>query len=217
MKRLYIVVEGQTEQEFVNEILRPYLNSYEIYDVTPVPVHTSRTGRGGLVNYEHLKNTIKPLLETKGENIVVTTFIDYFRIPSNMPHYDACMRFGHSNDKVKKLEQSIDENINDRRFFSYIQLHEFEALLFSNNNGFKEYFTEKQSKLTDVIVKEFNNPEDINTRPQYAPSKRILTIKENYNKPLEGNLIALEIGINEMLKRCTRFSIWVNRLIQECK
>ena len=41
MKRLYIVVEGQTEQEFVNEILRPYLNSYEIYDVTPVPVHTS--------------------------------------------------------------------------------------------------------------------------------------------------------------------------------
>ena len=71
--------------------------------------------------------------------------------------------------------------------------------------------------MTDVIVKEFNNPEDINTRPQYAPSKRILTIKENYNKPLEGNLIALEIGINEMLKRCTRFSIWVNRLIQECK
>ena len=217
MKRLYIVVEGQTEQEFVNEILCPYLNLYDIYCITPVLIHTSRTGRGGLVNYEHLKNTIKPLLKTKGEDIIVTTFIDYFRIPTNIPKYEECIQAGSNKEKVEKLEQSIDKNIDDRRFFSYIQLHEFEALLFSNNNGFKEYFTEEQSKLTDVIVKEFNNPEDINTRPQYAPSKRILKIKENYNKPLEGNLIALEIGINEMLKRCTRFSIWVNRLIQECK
>ena len=128
MKRLYIVVEGQTERDFVKEILCPYLNLYDIYCITPVLIHTSRTGRGGLVNYEHLKNTIKPLLKTKGEDIIVTTFIDYFRIPSNMPHYDACMRFGHSNDKVEKLDQSIDENINDRRFFSYIQLHENEAL-----------------------------------------------------------------------------------------
>lgn len=217
MKRLYIVVEGQTERDFVKEILCPYLNLYDIYCITPVLIHTSRTGRGGLVNYEHLKNTIKPLLKTKGEDIIVTTFIDYFRIPTNIPKYEECIQAGSNKEKVEKLEQSIDKNIDDRRFFSYIQLHEFEALLFSNNNGFKEYFTEEQSKLTDVIVKEFNNPEDINTRPQYAPSKRILEIKENYNKPLEGNLIALEIGINEMLKRCTRFSIWVNRLIQECK
>ena len=89
--------------------------------------------------------------------------------------------------------------------------------MFSNNNGFEEYFTEEQSKLTDAIVKEFHNPEDINTRPQLAPSKRILSIKENYNKPLEGNLIALEIGINTMLERCPRFATWVSSLIQKCK
>ena len=217
MKRLCIVVEGQTEQEFVNDILRPYLNSYEIYDVTPIPVHTSRTGRGGLVNYEHLKNTIKPLLKTKGEDIVVTTFIDFFRIPTNMPQYEECMRIGTNKDKVKKLEQCVNEDIDDRRFFSYIQLHEFEALLFSNNNGFKEYFTEEQAKLTNAIVNEFDNPEDINTRPQHAPSKRILSIKENYNKPIEGNLIAIEIGINDIIKRCPRFAMWVNELIQRCQ
>ena len=33
MKRLYIVVEGQTEEEFVRTMLRPYLFSYGIYDV----------------------------------------------------------------------------------------------------------------------------------------------------------------------------------------
>lgn len=217
MKRLYIVVEGQTEQEFVNEILRPYLNSFGLYDVTPVLIHTSKTGKGGFVNYDHLNNTVVPLLRTKGNDIVVTTFVDYFRIPTNTPHYEECIKLGSNKDIVVKLEQCIDENINDRRFFSYIQLHEFEALLFSNNNGFKEYFTEEQAKLTNAIVNEFDNPEDINTRPQHAPSKRILSIKENYNKPIEGNLIAIEIGINDIIKRCPRFAMWVNELIQRCQ
>lgn len=217
MKRLYIVVEGHAEQEFVNEILRPYLNSFGLYDVTPVLIHTSKTGKGGFVNYDHLNNTVVPLLRTKGNDIVVTTFIDYFRIPTNTPHYEECIKLGSNKDIVVKLEQCIDENINDRRFFSYIQLHEFEALLFSNNNGFKEYFTEEQAKLTNAIVNEFDNPEDINTRPQHAPSKRILSIKENYNKPIEGNLIAIEIGINDIIKRCPRFAMWVNELIQRCQ
>ena len=217
MKRLYIVVEGHAEQEFVNEILRPYLNSFGLYDVTPVLIHTSKTGKGGFVNYDHLNNTVVPLLRTKGNDIVVTTFVDYFRIPTNTPHYEECIKLGSNKDIVVKLEQCIDENINDRRFFSYIQLHEFEALLFSNNNGFKEYFTEEQAKLTNAIVNEFDNPEDINTDPKYAPSKRLLSIKENYNKPIEGNLIALEIGINTMLERCPRFAAWVNELVQKCK
>lgn len=217
MKRLYIVVEGHAEQEFVNEILRPYLNSFGLYDVTPVLIHTSKTGKGGFVNYDHLNNTVVPLLRTKGNDIVVTTFVDYFRIPTNTPHYEECIKLGSNKDIVVKLEQCIDENINDRRFFSYIQLHEFEALLFSNNNGFKEYFTEEQAKLTNAIVNEFDNPEDINTRPQHAPTKRILSIKENYNKPIEGNHIAIEIGINDIIKRCPRFAMWVNELIQRCQ
>lgn len=33
MKRLYIVVEGQTEQEFVNGMIAPYLHGFGIYDV----------------------------------------------------------------------------------------------------------------------------------------------------------------------------------------
>ena len=39
-------------------------------------------------------------------------------------------------------------------------------------------------------------PEDINSTPSGAPSKRLAAIKPDYNKVLEGNLIAMEIGIN---------------------
>ena len=48
MKRLYIVVEGQTEQEFVNSVAAPYLNKKGILDARPILIRTSRTGRGGM-------------------------------------------------------------------------------------------------------------------------------------------------------------------------
>ena len=59
MKRLYIIVEGQTEQEFVNSVIAPYMQQHGVYTVTPLLIRTSKTGRGGFVNYEHLKNDAK--------------------------------------------------------------------------------------------------------------------------------------------------------------
>ena len=150
MKRLFIVVEGQTEEEFVRTMLRPYLFSYGIYDVNSILIRTSKSGRGGFVNYDHLKNTVMPLLKSQKDDIVVTTFVDYFRMPHNTPHYEQCMQAGCNKEKVAALEQCIWKDINDRRFVPYIQLHEFEALLFSDNNGFEELFTKEQAEQTAV-------------------------------------------------------------------
>lgn len=217
MKRVYIVVEGPTEQEFVNSVISPYLQNFGILSISPILIRTSRTGRGGMVNYLHLFNTIKPLLQSDKNDYIVTTFIDFFRIPHNMPKYDESMEKTGKIEKVESLENAINEDINDRRFFSYIQLHEFEALLFSNNKGFEYYFSDKLSKETESIISSYDNPEDINTSPESAPSKRLLAIKPDYNKVLEGNLIALEIGIKSILEKCTRFAIWINLIIEKCK
>lgn len=64
-----------------------------------------------------------------------------------------------------------------------------------------------------MIVNQYENPEDINSSPQGAPSKRLIGIKEDYDKITEGNLIALEIGIKTILKRCPRFRNWIDVLI----
>ena len=53
---------------------------------------------------------------------------------------------------------------------------------------------------------------DINSRPEKAPSKRIIEIKSDYEKVAEGNLLAMEIGIDEMLNHCPRFKQWVENL-----
>lgn len=216
-KRLFIVVEGQTEQEFVNSILLPYLQSKNILDVKPILIKTSKIGRGGFVSYYHLKNTVDKLLhETQSSNIVVTTFVDFFRIPNNMPEYEECMCKNSHSEQANALEQALSKDINDRRFVPYIQLHEFEALLFSNNSGFEKYFDVIQSKDTLKIIKEFDNPEDINNKPATSPSKRLLHIKHDYDKVIEGNLMALEVGIGDMLKKCPRFAKWLSLLVDEC-
>ena len=216
MKRVYIVVEGQTEQEFVNSVISPYLQNFGILNVTPILIRTSRTGRGGMVSYSHLANTIKPLLMSEKNDYIVTTFIDFFRLPNDMPHYEDSMKKPDKMEQIKSLEGAINEAIDDRRFFSYIQLHEFEALLFSSNKGFEYYFSEELAEKTASIISSYDNPEDINTSPKGAPSKR-LAIKSDYNKVLEGNLIALEIGIKSILEKCPRFAEWINNIVEKCK
>lgn len=217
MKRVYIVVEGQTEQTFVKNLIAPYLQNFEIYNVTPILIRTSRMGRGGMVSYHHLSNTIKPLLISKKRDFIVTTFIDFFRIPNNMPQYKESMKKSNKIEKIISLEKAINNDINDSRFFSYIQLHEFEALLFSSNKGFEYYYSDGISKKTASIISSYDNPENINTSPEGAPSKRLLAIKPDYNKVVEGNLIALEIGINSILNKCPMFAEWIDIIINKSK
>jgi hypothetical protein len=147
-KRLFIVVEGQTEQSFVNEVLgKQYFYNKYIFP-EPILIRTSSRGRGGFVNYDHLRNTIRHVLNESGNNdFIVTTFIDFFRIPANMPKYEDCMLNSSKDLKIKCLEKALEDDIKDSRFLPYIQKHEFESLLFANNLGFnfifQKIFTQK--------------------------------------------------------------------------
>lgn len=115
------------------------------------------------------------------------------------------------------MEKAIKNDINDWRFYPYIQLHEFEAVLFSSDKGFIKYFDEDNALELQEIVDKYENPEDINSTPDGAPSKRLLRIVPEYDKVMYGNIIALEIGITMILDRCPRFKEWVNTLINACK
>ncbi len=215
MKRLYIVVEGQTEQEFVNTLLRPWFNGHGLVDVRPILIKTSKHGRGGHVNAEHLENTINGLLrESNDKDLIVTTLIDFFRIPDNMPGYETAMRLANSTAQVAALERGLSDAIHDWRFVPYIQRHEFEALVFSSNAGFEKYCSEEQSGKTATIVAAFQNPEDINSSPETAPSKRLKVLIPTYDKVILGNLLALEIGLDTIMSRCPRFAGWLQELVQ---
>ena len=215
MKRLFIVVEGQTEESFVKELMTPYFVQNGIYDVRPVLIQTSKGHKGGFVNYNHLKNDILRLLKSQGQDVVVTTFVDFFRCPE-LPNQKNIDALSSNIEKVRDMEKSIFEDINDRRFIPYIQLHEFEALLFSAVNGFEVYFEESVSKEIQEIIDSFNNPEEINSGRETAPSKRLIRIIPGYDKVIYGNIVALEIGLPGILSKCPRFRAWTNTLIHRC-
>ena len=211
-KRLYIVVEGQTEAEFVESVLRPHFINKGIYFVEPVIIHTSKGHKGGFVRFQHLRNDVLKLLKQQSD-VIVSTFVDFFRIPTSMPHYEKCMEKRAIEDKIMCLEAHTAASINDRRFIPYIQKHEFEALLFASNVGFEKYFEAAIFEKTQAIIDTYPNPEDINNNPQTAPSKRLETItQKNYDKINDGNTIALEIGIQVILEKCPRFKAWVEQL-----
>lgn len=215
MKRLFIVVEGQTEEAFVKELMAPYFIQNGIYDIRPVLIQTSKGHKGGFVNYEHLKNDLLRLLKSQGQDIVVTTFVDYFRCPE-LPNQNDIDTLPSHIQKVEAMEKSISDDINDRRFIPYIQLHEFEALLFSATNGFEMYFEDKISEEIQCIIDSFDNPEDINSSPETAPSKRLIRIIPYYDKVIYGNIVALEIGLSTILSKCPRFRRWISSLIYRC-
>jgi Domain of unknown function (DUF4276) len=97
----------------------------------------------------------------------------------------------------------------------YIQLHEFEALLFTKWDGF-EFCGLSASARTAIqeILQDYPNPELINDHPQTAPSKRLIQLfaPAKYKKPFHGNFIALENGFEAILEKCPRFKTWIDTL-----
>ena len=215
MKRMFIVVEGQTEEAFVKELMTPYFMQHGIYDIRPVLIQTSKGHKGGFVNYEHLKNELLRLLKSQGQDVIVTTFVDFFRCPE-LPNQNDIDTLPSHIQKVEAMEKSISDDINDWRFIPYIQLHEFEALLFSSANGFEMYFEAQISKEIQGIINSFDNPEEINSSPETAPSKRLIRILPYYDKVIYGNIVALEIGLPAILSKCPRFRRWIDSLIHRC-
>ena len=140
-------------------------------------------------------------------------FVDYFRIPDNIPNYSSCMSLGSIDDKIKCLEDAIRDDIGYSNFIPYIQKHEFEALLFSSNEGFIAHFGEEIFNETQRIIDQYSDPEEINSNE--SPSKRIMAIIRNYHKVTDGMDIALEVGIDKILEKCQHFRSWINRLTEE--
>ncbi len=213
MKILYFVVEGDTEEQFVKNVLEKHFDGKCF--VQPIKIRTNpNLGKsGGFTTYRHLKTDVENLLRQKREK-VITTFVDYFRIPKDIPNYDVCQKIQIIDDHIKCLEDAIKNDIGSDIFIPYIQKYEFEALLFSSNRGFEYCFESKEAKETAKIIKSYSNPEEINDNPTTSPANRLKNIIQIYNKPLYGNTIALEVGLEVMLEKCPRFRTWIETLVE---
>lgn len=113
---------------------------------------------------------------------------------------------------VAKLTEQLGDDVM-RRFIPFIQMYEFEGLLFSD----PEKMALGMDKLHLIehfqqISNSFDTPEHINNSPQTAPSKRIISVIRGYEKPLMGVLAALEVGLGSMRENCQLFDQWLTKI-----
>jgi len=93
------------------------------------------------------------------------------------------------------------------RFLPYIQLHEYEGLLFSDAQAFASGIAQPHLvQQFEAVRNDFPTPEDINDHPDTAPSKRVLRIYPKYRKVLDGTLAAKAVGVDRMRQEMPTFS-----------
>ena len=171
MKRIVIICEGETEQEFCNKTLSQYFVPQGIYIQAPLIKHSN----GGVVRWSLLKKQIELTLK-EDSTAIVSMLIDYYGLYKKyqFPKWDESLNIPKKSERMDFLENAmsmdIDENLR-HRFIPYIQLHEFEGLLFCDVEIFKQQIPANElvdmQELEDVIFK-YPNP---------TPIKKISRIK----------------------------------------
>lgn len=216
MKRIIIICEGETEREFCNTILAPYFASKNIYIASPL----IKKSMGGIVKWFELKKQI--LLHLKSDSTAyVTTFIDYYGLYSkyNFPSWSEAESQPDKNIRMQILEVAMHQDIVDDslrcRFIPYIQLHEFEGLLFNDINVFYDQIPPNELVGADELkatFSEYDNPEMINNDRKTSPSHRLERIILGDNKIVYGNILAESIGLSRIREKSPRFNNWLNIL-----
>ena len=229
---VHVLCEGHTEAGFVSEVLKPFLQAKGINSVKSIIVKTNKKkgAEGGVVSCPKVVNDLNNMLKQQDspyECHLFTSMIDFYALPNDFPGYKEAMKINDHYLQVKKLEEAWKEEVGERRFIPYIQLHEFEALLFADLDLLKlevqhEKEEEKEkafSNLYDALKKVDGNPELVNNGVDTAPSKRIIKAVEgklqwSYNKPLMGKRVTKSIGMETLLDKCSHFREWINQLLQ---
>lgn len=214
MKRLIIVCEGPTENEFCLEVLAPALIGFDIFVEAPLV----KKSNGGIVPWPNIKRQIETHLHEGGA--YVSMLVDYYGIKDSydFPGWIESKKISSMPERWHFLCDKMKADIVPElasRFIPYIQVHEFESLLFSDISVFKANFDKNDMdfSILEKAIQEFPNPEEINSRPSLAPSKRLIDAIPGYDKVLFGNYIASETGLNKIMEKCPIFRKWISSLM----
>lgn len=216
MKRIIVICEGQTEEEFVRTTLQNYLGSSKNIYFSPVLIKKSN---GGIVPWKYIKKQIEIHLKEDKE-VFVTTLLDYYGIYGHhsFPAWEEAHKIVNKNERLNTLEKAMKDDIDSElknRFIPFLLLHEFEAFIFSDKDELLKQIDSadiKNIKELDNIFSQFPNPENINDGVETSPSKRLLKIINGYDKIVYGNIIIEAIGIHKIRSKAARFDKWLNSL-----
>ena len=216
MVRVLALVEGQTEQGFLEQCIQPVLAAQGI--VLSARLIGKPGRKGGIRKWSVARREIVSLLKSDPASFLTTMF-DLYGLRPDWPGRAGSLNDRSRPDPAEVVEKAIRKDISTEfepglnRFIPYIQQYEFEALLFADP-GELARVTENSDNETRFaqIVDECGGCEKINDNPNTAPSKRILDFSPNYQKRSSGLIAAQGIEISKMRSCCPHFDQWLRRL-----
>ncbi len=181
MARLLIHVEGQTEEAFVDEVLRDHLVSKGYHSIEARIVGSVRRTGGICAWPSARKEIVTRLREDPG--CVATTMVDYYGLPSSgdkaWPGRERAAHLRGAEAKAKCVHDALEADLlaetgDVRRFVPFVVMHEFEGLLFSDCVAFSQGIDRPDLKGGLQTIRDaFPSPEEINDSTLTAPSKRV--------------------------------------------
>lgn len=223
MNDVIAFVEGQTELEFVRHILAPHLRTFSIRLEPRLPGR--KHGHGGVPSWESIRGDI--IRAFRGSpSCYCTTMFDINGMPHGWPGRASAAgmpcdaRGAHVERELSDdLNKQMGQDFRRERFIPYVQVHEFEALLFTKPEVLADVLASLSGKSTSRLASELTKvlqkagkPESINDEPDNAPSKQITKLTTRYRKPVHGVLVAERIQLRDMREACEHFDFWVRQL-----
>lgn len=186
--RLVLSVEGATEREFVRSVLAPHLQACGV-DATPV----SLDGNVSLDRLRHELPRLAPAFDA------ISTMYDFHGFKR---------RGDRSPSQLEDAIRSISPTV-----IPYIQVHDFEALLFSHPETTAAALRDPgRAHELQAIRSRYASPEEIDGRPECFPKARLRRLFPRYDPVLHGPSIAERIALATLRRECPRFHGWVARL-----
>ena len=221
MTRLLINVEGATEEAFVAGILARHLYrlGYTQVAARKMGKQRERDRRGGIRPWPEARANILDILRNDPE-VIVSTMVDYYGMPQHGEaawpgRAGATAQLSYPNS----IEQSVFGDVRNHlgndamRFIPFVMMHEFEALSFSDCEGFAQAIGRPDLTPTLQGIRDrFDTPEDINDSPYTAPSKRVEALIPGYRKPVQSIQAVTAIGLTAIRAECRHFRGWLEHL-----
>ena len=209
MTRICIVCEGSTEANFIQQCLAPYLAPAGVYAYGSIIQAPSGRHKGGRVTIDRLARHMSHEYHAFDR---LTTLVDFYGFKDR----DGRSR-AETEHAILEKTRALTTDLDARYVLPYVQLHEFEGLLFTDPAAFEwvqDGWSEDVHQALTNVASAFETPELINDSPETAPSKRILKIfpEGTYSKTEHGPLIAESIGIDAIRAKCPAFNEWVGKL-----
>ncbi len=130
-KRALVLVEGQTEERFVKDVLAPAFFAKELFfSATILVTKRVKDGanfKGGVTSYAKFRKDALRLLGGAGD-AVVTTMLDYYGLPADCPGMATRPTGATPEQRLEHGESASSESFGSPlKFVSFLALHEFEA------------------------------------------------------------------------------------------